>query len=457
MKQIYFNFERKSFLTLLLGLSLLVGTQGIKAATITSTAIGGDWNSTSTWEGGVVPANSTADYVIILGTATVTLNLTANFTVGALDINEGGALNVSQDATPRGFTLGTKAPGSTIAGALFFDSTVTGTKSFGTVTVTATGSVIETILKSISMNNGANGILTNYGTITTGTLAMSGTGGNLMNMFNYGTINSTGFSSQTVGTFTNYEGAVFNFNGAIGGNVKNYGTINSSNLSGSSAVAKITNYSTGVINFTGGSMSSTTLVLDATETGNKVNYIAAVSQTIKDVVYSNLILANGGTKTIPTAASGTLCTGTLTISDAAKASITNTDVVVGVLNLGGLTQLANTYGGASSTATIKNSTYLTGFGSFNVQNVLGVDQFTANEVKLYPNPSTTGNFTISLPFMQEPSKVSILNGAGQTLYNNTIPAGETAVIRPNTTLSSGIYFLKMEQSGKSITKKLIIN
>lgn len=455
MKQFYFKIATKSFLSLLLGMGLLLGTQAIQAATITSTAAGGDWNSASTWEGGVVPANSTADYVIILGTATVNLNLTAAFSVGALDINQGGRLNVSSNASANGFTIGTKAPGSTIAGALFFDGTVNGTRSFGTVTVTATGSVIETVLKSISLNNGASGILTNYGTITTGTLAMSGTNGNLMTINNYGIINSTGFSSTTVGTFTNYSSGVFNFNGAIGGIVKNYGTINSSALSGSSATASITNYSTGVINFTGGSMTSTTLVLNATEAGNTVNYSFAGSQTIKDVQYSNLTLSNSGTKTIPTVASGTLC-GTLSIIDAAKASITNTNVGVGALSIGGVAQSENTYGGPSSAAVIKNATYLTGSGYLNVQTTLGVASFSANEMKLYPNPSIGGKFTISMPSMQQDSKVFILNLAGETLYKTTIPAGEISGINPNIALATGIYLVKMEQAGNSITKKLII-
>lgn len=456
MKQFYFKIATKSFLSLLLGIGLLLGTQAMQAATITSTAAGGDWNLASTWQGGVIPANSTADYVIILGTATVNLNLTANFSVGALDINQGGILNVSQDATARSFTLGILPPGSTIAGALLFNASVTGSKSFGKVTVTATGSVIETTKVSISINNGASGILTNYGTITTGTIAMSGTSGNLMTINNYGTLNSTGFSSTTVGTFTNFSSGVFNFNGAIAGIVKNYGTINSSALSGSSATAIITNYSTGVINFTGGSMTSTTLVLNATEAGNTLNYSFAGSQTVKDLQYSNLILSNSGTKTIPTVASGTLCTGTLSIVDTAKASITNTNVGVGALSLGGVAQSDNTYGGPSSAAVIKNATYLTGSGHLNVQATLGSATFSANEMMLYPNPSIGGKFAISFPSSHDEAKVNIINLNGKTIYTAKIAANEDATLSPNSALAPGVYFVKVEQAGKSVTKKLIV-
>lgn len=472
MKQIYFNFEKKTFFTLFLGIFLVMASQGMYAAgTFTTTTTGGNWSDSSTWEGGIAPpaVTNSSDIIIINGDVTLTLNAantvktTVNvpnrytFTVGSITIAEGKTLNVtSLDGSadiPYYFTIGSSTTPTTLNGNLIFDGSIFGGKTINSTTVASTGSFIEN--KTVSISTTANSTLTNYGTITTATLAPNATA----KIENYGTINYTGYSSSTTATTTNYAGAFFNSitGGTIAGNFKNYGTYTTAALSGTAATANFYNYSTGVLNFTGGSMSATNLVLDATQAGNTVNYILNNSQTIKDVVYSNLILAGGGTKTIPTAASGTLCTGALTITEPAKASITNTNVGVGVLNLGGTPQLANTYGGASSTASIKNSTYFIGAGYFNVQNVLGVDQFTANEVKLYPNPSTTGNFTISLPFMQEPSKVSILNVAGQTLYNTTIPAGETAVIRPNTTLSAGIYFLKMEQSGKSISKKLIIN
>lgn len=367
MNYLFLKLTKKTFLNVFLGMSLLFVTQGMQAATITSTAAGGDWNSTSTWVGGVVPANSTADYVIIVGTATVSLNLTTNLTVGALDINQGGRLNVSQDATARSFTLGILSPGSTIAGALFFDATVTGAKSFGKVTVTATGSILETTKVSISMNNGASGVLTNYGTITTATLAMSGTNGNLMKIDNYGTINFTGFSGATVGTLTNFLGGVLNFGGTVSGNIKNYGVVNSTNMSGSSAVASFTNHSTGVLNFTAGSVTSTTLILDASETGNTVNY-SGTTQTVKDAIYSNLILSNSGTKTIGVAASATLATGRLTISGTAKANITNANLGANILVLGTTGQNAGTIGFTGSGATTINTAYFTtGTGTLNVQ------------------------------------------------------------------------------------------
>ena len=443
MKQFYFKIAQKTFLSLFLGISLLLGTQGMQAAEITS-AQSGNWTDTTTWVGGVVPVAT--DYVIIATGHNLTFALVANTTLGSLNIQSNASLTVSGNFT---FTMGSVSPYSNIAGSL----TITGTASrtFGNLTVASTGSISSTG-GATSVSSSTPLPWVNNGTVVLTTLGLP-TG---KTVDNNGTF-SCAMGSTSVGTFNNNSGATYNLVGTVAATVNNFGTINSSSFSGTAATAIINNKATGVINFTGGTMSATNLVLNATEAGNTVNYSAGVSQTLKDVQYSNIILSNAGTKTIPTVASGTLCTGTLSIADAAKASPTNTNVGVGTLSLGGVGQTANTYGGASSTAAVKNSTYFTGVGYINVQTTLGVAQFSANDLKLYPNPATGGNFTISLPFMQEEAKVSILNLAGQTIYSRTIPAGENSDINPNTSLAAGVYFVKMEQGGQSITKKIIVN
>ena len=351
---------------------------------VTSTAAGGDWNSASTWVDGVVPANSaSADYVTIVGTATVNLTLTAAFSVGALKINQGGRLNVSSStsATTATFTLGSKSPGSSIAGDLLFDTTVFGGKTFGTTTVTATGSVIES--KKVSISVTAGKAVTNYGTITTSTLAPTAAD---TNFYNYGTINGSGFSSGTQGTFTNYSSGTLNFGGTIAGNLNNYGIINASALSGTSAVSKITNYSTGVINFTGQSMSSTTLVLDATTPGNIVNYSLAGDQSIKPVVYNNLTLSGSGSKNI---ALGTTLTipvnGTLNVNSGVK--LTNSGILdnLGTINNNGDIILKST---ALGTGSLLSNTSL--------NNVTQQRYFTSNQRgwRLISNPLSSTTFDV---------------------------------------------------------------
>ena len=391
MKQFYFKMIKIPRLAIFLGILFLLASQGVFATgTFTTTTTGGNWSDPTTWVNGIAPpaVTNTSDIIIINGDVTLTLN-TSNtvysagtsapwkrqtFSIGAITIAAGKTLTVT---APDGsastgtslataiagygyyLTLGSSTVASTISGNLFFDNTIYGGKTICELRVDATGSLVETNKVSLSIANAKT--ITNYGTITTGTLSPGTTPGIFSN---YGTINSTGFTSSSTGTFNNYAGAVLNVNGTIAGTIKNYGTINSNSFSGSATTSNVINYSSGVINFTGGSMTATNLVLNVSDPGNTVNYSLAGSQTIKDVAYSNLILSNSGTKTIGTAASGTLCSGTLSISGTAAASITNTGVGVGKLIVGGVGKIAGTYGGSSSTAPIKINTILTGAGNF---------------------------------------------------------------------------------------------
>lgn len=451
MKQFYFKIAKKSFLTVFLGIGLLLGTQTMQAVEITS-AQTGNWSDTSTWVGGVVPV--AADYVIVATGHTVTFALAANTNIGGLNVQSGATLNVSNNFT---FTIGSVSPFSTIAGNV----TITGSSSrtIGNLTVTSSGSISSTG-GSTSIASTTSLPWVNNGTITLTTLGYPT--GKIFD--NNGTL-TCAMGSTSAGTLNNNSGATFNITGTVAGNINNFGTMNSGGLSGTAAVAVINNKASGLLNFTAQTMSATNLVLNATEVGNTVNYGSANSQTVKDVVYSNLTLSNASDKTIPTVASGTLCTGTFTIlstssSTPLRASILNTNVKVNALVYGGETKAAGTYGGPSSTApipTTKFGTNFTGVGYLLVDSTLSVAQFSVNDLKLYPNPATGGNFTISLPSLQNASKVSIVNASGATIYTTKVAAGENTNINLNTQLATGVYLVKMEQEGKSITKKLIIN
>ena len=77
-----------------------------------------------------------------------------------------------------------------------------------------------------------------------------------------------------------------------------------------------------------------------------------------------------------------------------------------------------------------------------------------NEVFLYPNPSTGGIINLTFTDNTQESKVSIINIMGQLLYSKKLEAGQT--VNLNQSFSPGIYFVKIEQGGKSVVKKLII-
>lgn len=77
-----------------------------------------------------------------------------------------------------------------------------------------------------------------------------------------------------------------------------------------------------------------------------------------------------------------------------------------------------------------------------------------NEVFLYPNPSNGGIINLTFTDNTQESKVSIVNIMGQLLYSKKVEAGQT--VNLNQSFTPGIYFVKIEQGGKSVVKKLII-
>ncbi|MCF6240119.1 MAG: hypothetical protein L3J74_02090 [Bacteroidales bacterium] len=95
MKMLYRNYFYRLNLTLL----ILLFSFSIYSANITSTASGGNWSSTSTWVGGVVPG--AADDVTIAAGATVILD--QDVTILSLTVN--GSFVIGNDATARNLTI----------------------------------------------------------------------------------------------------------------------------------------------------------------------------------------------------------------------------------------------------------------------------------------------------------------------------------------------------------------
>jgi hypothetical protein len=78
----------------------------------------------------------------------------------------------------------------------------------------------------------------------------------------------------------------------------------------------------------------------------------------------------------------------------------------------------------------------------------------SNEVFLYPNPSAGGIINLTFADNTQESKVSIVNIMGQIVYSKTVGIGQT--VNLNQSFTPGVYLVKIEQGGKSVTKKLII-
>ena len=88
-------------------------------------------------------------------------------------------------------------------------------------------------------------------------------------------------------------------------------------------------------------------------------------------------------------------------------------------------------------------------------NTNSVSQFT-----VYPNPVTENKFTVktNLDFNGKTANLSIINYLGQEIYNNneTFLNDGSILVNTTTSISKGIYVLKVTVEGKVETKKLII-
>ena len=245
---------------LLVGLLLMISTTS-QAATITSTATGGNWSTANTWIGGVVPA-PTDDAIIAFG-ATVTIN--ANGSCASIVVADGATLVFNK----RTFTV----HGTTTVNGTLNHLNAGGTPIFnGDVIINSSGSWINTGNEKVTFG----GSLTNNGSFNANTASQIFTG----------TGKSIGGSNPVV-----FAGAL-TIN--IPGSITNNGTLTvATTLGGTGTLTQGIN---AILN-TGGSPSITNLI--ATAAGNTVNYTGA-AQTGKATTYSNLTLSGSGAKTFET-------------------------------------------------------------------------------------------------------------------------------------------------------------
>jgi hypothetical protein len=93
-------------------------------------------------------------------------------------------------------------------------------------------------------------------------------------------------------------------------------------------------------------------------------------------------------------------------------------------------------------------------GAIGLSRTLGLDDFSLNEVLLYPNPSN-GNFLIKTKTTL--SKVNVYNQSGAFVKNIQILNGSNDVEVNLNGLQSGIYFIELQGDSQKYWKKVVVN
>jgi hypothetical protein len=279
----------------------IAGTTTIYGTVIVNSTTGNKYfNGGLTVSGGTITSNQREDYYttnLTLSDATLDGSNFGRYTAtGNLTIPTGTSTIIN----PAQLTItGT----TTIDGTLNVNSTAGGKIFIGRVTISSTGNWNNTVNEAYVLRGG----LTNNGAFTAGTAAYT---------FNTNSQSIDGNNPVVFGGGVTITGAI---------TITNNTTVTiSGRLNGSVAGSTWTNSANTTLN--AGNSVLTTGTLNASATGNTVNYFRAGNQTIKPTTYHHLSLAGTGTKTLTglTTVNGNLTTsstGTLTATTAAALTI----------------------------------------------------------------------------------------------------------------------------------------
>jgi len=308
----------------------------IVASTITSTSTGGNWNSTSSWVGGVVP--SATDDVVIASGATITSTGTINAKTLTID----GTFIVSGTVTLNSITQ------LTINGLLTFaDNNSNIHLPSGTaVKVNSPGKVDNSVgcsnnvaiyigtIKIAACTGNGGGTVYSFSEFNSGGGTMNAIANSNSPVCQNGTINLTGSYSGSAGTKTSGGAAGVNYSWSM---KAPDGTITTSNSQNYSLTASQTGSYTAILTCTtyyGNDLyTSTSTITVAVSQAFSLTSVTAVKCTSSSTPIITLnSTASGlptGTYTVTyntTNPSATAKTATMTVSTAGSGSFTSTDL-----------------------------------------------------------------------------------------------------------------------------------
>lgn len=239
---------------------------------VISTAAGGDWATTTTWVGNIVPVANQQVVIATTGAGAVTTG--ATYTCAGLTINSGAILTLKRNFTVNGTTsiFGTINFGSTnttVRVMTFNDSVTINSGAVWDETNGGANTVLNTYFFSNSLINDATTFTSLTGLHTfsgTGMMLSGGTTTSIANVAVTGTYTNSG--TLTVGTALTGAGTLINGNGALG----------TLNLGGTATITALT----------------------ASAANNTVDY-TGVAQTVyvpTSGIYHHLIFSGSAAKTL---------------------------------------------------------------------------------------------------------------------------------------------------------------
>lgn len=87
---------------------------------------------------------------------------------------------------------------------------------------------------------------------------------------------------------------------------------------------------------------------------------------------------------------------------------------------------------------------------------VGIDEASSsfNEISVYPNPNTTGLFTVSF---EQAKNIKVVNTLGDVVYNEKVQSNATMTNVDLTSLQNGIYFFVISDEQRTTSRKVILN
>lgn len=378
------------------------------SATISSTNVGGNWSTGTSWVGGIVPA--TTDNIIITNGATITLiaassiaNITIN-TGGTLKIGTINALTVTGDFVNNGTFSGTT--GRLILTGLTKNFSNYGNFTMGSGRIYFYGNLINAgthtlIATQIRFYGTSTQTITGFS--TTGTISCRKTGGTVTFT---GNVNGGGLTMNGTNCTLNLGSSLtHNFTGNI--------TLTAGNMNGSSSLLNVKSIS--ITSWTGNGS------LFTAGTGT-VNFSAAGNQTLSatSTTFNNLTFSSSGLKTLTT----------------------NRCIVNGILSIEGTATVSSapTYGNVATllynTSIARNSgvEWITPFTSSGGIIISNTGSITLNSAKV---------LNASIPLLINNTSTLITNNfqltfGGNFTNNGTFTAGSSPIVITNTTANQSI-------------------